>query len=181
MDNADFLGQLMKESKGKTVDLVVEHEIHGVTPEMVTWWWPNMDKAYVLWHPQDHISCVWELPPSEAGPVGSIQIAEERIGPFPAAKVRIRSEARSDSPTSTNYTYAACGSVLGPNDTPVIRIAHEYEGTEYGIKMRSTFRLPAAVPKEYIEALRKHNVGEMGEFPNFLPKLYRQYVNKDQK
>jgi hypothetical protein len=28
--------------KGETVNLVMEHELRGVTPEMLDWWWDNM-------------------------------------------------------------------------------------------------------------------------------------------
>jgi len=29
--------------KGKTVALVMEHELRGVTPEMLDWWWDDME------------------------------------------------------------------------------------------------------------------------------------------
>ncbi len=30
-------------SRGETRDLVVHHEIRGVSPEMIDWWWDNID------------------------------------------------------------------------------------------------------------------------------------------
>ena len=54
---------------------------------------------------------------------------------------------------------------------------HEYESIENGIKLRSTFRLPAKVPKPFIETLRKHNKEEIGEFVNFLPRLFEENKN----
>ena len=56
----------------ETIDLVVDHELHGVTPEMIDWWWDNMEKGYPLWHPEDHISFVWEVAPATVGHVGAI-------------------------------------------------------------------------------------------------------------
>ena len=162
------------ESKGETVDLVVDHKLQGVTPAMVTWWWDNMDKAYTSWHPDDHISFEWEVPPSKIGHVGAIQIAEEKISEIPAAKLRIRWDDRSFAPTSTNYSHVLSASVLGPKDQPVIRFAHEYEGMPWGTKMRSTYRLPAKMPKEFIDALRRHDIVEMSQFSKFLPELYRK-------
>jgi len=38
--------------KSETVSLVIEHELRGVTPEMLDWWWDNMDNDnYKLWNP----------------------------------------------------------------------------------------------------------------------------------
>ncbi len=38
-----IMEQILKKSKGKTIDLVVDHELYGVTPEMIDWWWDNID------------------------------------------------------------------------------------------------------------------------------------------
>ncbi|MFX0049437.1 MAG: DAPG hydrolase family protein, partial [Candidatus Hermodarchaeota archaeon] len=53
-----IMKQILKNSGGKTIDLVVDHELPGVTPEMIDWWWDNIDSSerYKLWHPDDHKS-----------------------------------------------------------------------------------------------------------------------------
>ncbi|MEM2125719.1 MAG: hypothetical protein QXQ53_04910, partial [Candidatus Methanosuratincola sp.] len=66
----------------------------------------------------------------------------------------------------------------GAGDVPLASIVHEYEATPDGTRMRSTFILPALVPAELLEALRKHNIGEMAQFSVFLPELYRQKAGK---
>jgi hypothetical protein len=45
--------QIFKRSRGKTMDLVVDHILLGVTPEMIVWLWDNIDSTerYKLWHP----------------------------------------------------------------------------------------------------------------------------------
>ena len=45
-------------------------------------------------------------------------------------------------------------------------LLHEYEKFDNGIKLRTTFRLPAKIPKTLIEALRKHNIEQIREFEN---------------
>jgi hypothetical protein len=30
-------------SESKTIDLVVDHTLQGVTPEMIDWWWDHID------------------------------------------------------------------------------------------------------------------------------------------
>lgn len=167
--------------KGKTVALVMEHELRGVTPEMLDWWWDNMDnKTYKLWNPQDHIALEWQIPPSHVGHVGAIHMACESISDIPASILRIRWEDRSAAPITTIYSHVNVGSALAPgvDDIPSGGAVHEYEEISYGTRMRSTFLLPAIVPQFFLDSLRKHNIAEMGQFPAFLPQLYKQKTGK---
>jgi len=168
-----IMEQILKKSKGKTIDLVVDHELYGVTPEMIDWWWDNIDTSerYKLWHPEDHKSFEWEVSPKE-GHVGAIQRIVENIG-LPTM-LRIRWEDPSSSPIPIEYKHALVGSTLDQDDKPMSWFLHEYESIGNGTKLCTTFRLPAKVPKMFIEALSKHNLEEIGEFTNFLPKLYEE-------
>ncbi len=168
-----IMEQILKRSKGKTIDLLVDHELPGVTPEMIDWWWDNIDttERYKLWHPEDHKSFEWEVSPKK-GHVGAIQRIVENIG-LPTM-LRIRWEDPSSSLIPIEYSHALAGSVLDHDDKPTSWLLHEYEPIENGTKLRTTFRLPAKVPKPFIEALRKHNIEEIREFVNFLPKLYEE-------
>ncbi len=177
-ESNEIMAQVLKRSKGKTIDLVVEHELHGVTPEMIDWWWDNIDttERYKLWHPEDHKSFEWEVSPKE-GHVGAIQNIVENIG-FPTM-LRIRWEDPSQSPIPIEYSHALVGSTLDHDDMPMTWLLHEYEKFENGTKLRTTFRLPAKIPKPLIEAIRKHNLEEISEFENFLPELYDENKNSD--
>ena len=168
-----IMEQILKRSKGKTIDLVVDHELPGVTPEMIDWWWDNIDSSdrYKLWHPDDHKSFEWEISPKQ-GHVGAIQRIVENIG-LPTM-LRIRWEDPSSSPIPIEFSHALVGSTLDSEDKPITWLLHEYEQIENGTKLRTTFRLPAKAPKPFIEALRKHNIEEIGEFTNFLPALYEE-------
>jgi hypothetical protein len=168
--------QIHKISKGKTIDLVVDHELLGVTPEMIDWWWDHIDSSdrYKLWHPNDHKSFEWEVSPKQ-GHVGAIQRIVENIGR--PTMLRIRWEDPNQSPIQIEYCHALVGSTLNQDNEPMTWLLHEYEEIENGTKLRTTFRLPAKIPKPFIEAIRKHNIEEMSEFTNFLPKLYEE--NKD--
>ena len=164
---------LMAFSKGRPLDqlLVVEHQLPGVTPEMITWWWSNMQDTarYQLWHPDDHISFRWEIPPMP-GHVGTIQVARERIGGIPTT-LRIR----FDDPGGLNTPYACilAGSILDHNDRVVSRLTHEYEAMPGGTKMRSIFYLPKTLYRVLHKGLRQHNIEEMANFSQFLPGLYQ--------
>jgi hypothetical protein len=67
--------------------------------------------------------------------------------------------------------------MLDRNNNPASWVLHEYKSIENGTMLRTTFRLPSKVPKQFIEALRKHNKEEIGEFINFLPRLYEENKN----
>lgn len=164
-------------SESKTIDLVVDHRLTGVTPEMIDWWWGNIDttERYKLWHPNDHKSFEWEVPPKR-GHFGAIHRVDEDIGGI-TTTLRIRWEDPSTSPIPVEFDHTVAASVLDDNDNPTSWVLHEYEPIENGTKLRSTFRLPAIVPKQFIEALRKHNIEEIGEFANFLPSLFEEHKN----
>jgi hypothetical protein len=160
-----------RRSHGETTDLVVDHELTGVTPEMLNWWWDNIDSTerYRLWHPRAHLAFKWER--RSEGHVGTVHEVTEKIGPL-STTLRIRWEDRDAVPIPRVYEHANVGSVLDNADRPVSWLMHQYEATPGGTKVRSTFRLPAKTPKWFAKGLRKHNMEEIGRFPVFLPGLY---------
>jgi len=170
----------LKTIDSETMDLAVEHELHGGTPEMLGWWWWNMvdSEYYRLLHPKDHISIEWVIRPSKGQLAGSVFVAEERIGQIPATKLRMLVLDPASSPITPIYDYARASCILGPADKPVGWIMHEYRPEPYGIRMRSTFRLSKSSSQQFIDALRQHNKEEMGQFPKFLPALYKENVSK---
>lgn len=162
--------------RSQNIDLVIDHDLNGVTPEMIDWWWKNMVNSnyYKMWHPKDHVSIKWEIPPEREGNIGAIHIAEEKIGNFPVTKLRIKVIDPATSPISATYSHVRATCVIDSNGNPITWIVHEYESKPGGTRMRSTFRLPADSSMQFIEALRKHNKEEMGQFQQFLPELYQK-------
>lgn len=154
-------------------EAVVDHEIQDVTPEMLDWWWDNMEKGYPLWCPVDHVSFKWEVPPKENGHIGAIQIVEEAITPGQVMTIRIRWDDPKTSVVPIVYKHAMLAVGLGPNDQPVVHLLHQYEETSYGIKMRSTFHPLMPFPQAELDGWAMHNRKEVSYFPKFLPELYR--------
>ena len=152
--------------------LVVEHEIPRVTPEMITWWWANIQdtQRYKLWHPQDHQFFTWEIPP-QPNHIGTIQIVRETIGGIPNT-LRIRFDDPGE--ITTAYTDVLAGSILHPDNTVIARLTHEYKAIPNGTEMRSTFFLPRILYRLLHKGLRQHNIEEMRNFSMFLPELYAQ-------
>jgi len=164
---------LVRLSKGKTEDVVIDHELPGVTPEMLDWWWMNMGSTenYKLWHPRDHISARWEVSP-DTDPWGPIQVACEKIGGIPIT-LRIRITDTMQMSKNRIHSHASGGCTLDSRDNPIGWGIHEYESMPDGVlRMRSTFRVPAKTPKAFRAGIRKHNREEMARFPAFLPQLY---------
>jgi len=159
-------------------DLVVEHELKGVEPEMIDWFWiyltegamqgrEEATRRYKLWHPRDHLSF-------EGEEGWMIHRVVERIGETLPVEMRMRVENPDETPIprSTSYTHAVASCILGKNDRPIGWVLHEYDRMPGGTKMRSTFRLPRTLLSMVGENLRRHCLEEMGEFTHFLPKLY---------
>ena len=42
----------------------------GVTPRMIDWFWSNMEKGFVLWHPEQHEYLEWPVRPHDSGVAG---------------------------------------------------------------------------------------------------------------
>jgi hypothetical protein len=165
----DVLVEAFEKSKGKTVDLVIEHEeAKGLSPEMFDWWLFNQDKEdrYHTWYPKDHVSCKWEIPPGKNGPAGSLCVVVESMGEFPASPLRIRAEDPAPE----------WSSISDAKDRRVAWIHEVIEKTPTGVKMHSLFRLPAQTPKKFLEAMRRHNEEEMARLVEILPGLYRKAV-----
>jgi len=176
IDSVDLMKEVVEVSGSETVDVVVEHELKGVTPEMIDWWWDHIDNTerYRLWHRDDHFLFEWEVPPSKHGHIGAIQIVVEKFGDTPPLKMRICWDDPTLMPISTTYSHVLAASIIDHDDKPLIRFVHEYEAESYGTRMRSTFRLPAKMPQFILDGLHKHNEEEMGQFPKFLQELYKQ-------
>jgi hypothetical protein len=159
--------------------VVVDHKLHDVTPEMIDWWWPNMDKGYILWEPNDHKAFHWIVPPRKDSPIGSIHYVEEILD-GKIIKGRLRRESSELSPIPIIYEHANLAAVLGPDDKIVTYVLHQYEATSYGTRMRSTFYSVDSAATWSREAIIKHNKSEMGRFSDFLPQLYKLWrVVKD--
>jgi succinate dehydrogenase / fumarate reductase, flavoprotein subunit len=155
-------------------DAVVDHdELVGVTPEMIDWWWVNMEKGYPLWEPNDHKSFVWEVLPPIGGYLGAIQIAEEKMGPMPPMKIRIRWDDPDSCPIPRTYEHAIVASGVNPEGKVGAMILHEWEKSPRGTRIRSTMRFLGPVPPGLPEIWKAHDRAEVSTFPKFLPDLYR--------
>ena len=154
----EVLEKAFAESAGKTVDVVIDQEIVGITPAMFFWWLDGklMDN-YTMWHPQQHVSARIDFL-SSGPPVVTI---EEYVGAY-----------------HTLFCCLATGHdlvLVNREGKRMGGIAHAVEPMPRGTKLRTTFTFPAKTPMSFIESMYGHSVYEMQDLSRFLPELYRQY------
>ena len=162
--------------------LVATHELQGVTATMLDWWWRNINTArYRLWHPGDHISFTWDVPPANDTLIGAVQRIEEYFDAFPPLPApplqlkvtyldpRIPELYQGLQPQYTHILLAR-----GEGVVPAT-LMHEYQDFPDGVlRMRSHFLLGSQAPEKIVAALFRHNQQEMQHLNEFLPDLYAQ-------
>lgn len=168
----------------KTV--IVDQEIKGLTPDMMNWWWDNIDSTYRYqrWHPTAHLSFEWLEAPSSPNnttySVGAVQRVVEYLGPYKNALLItwLPKEDAADRVEYQHWLYAKTD-LDGLNGIMPQDMIHEYQmnGTGDGIVMRSTFNVPFFldwVMPDFTSELGKHALQEMQMLQYFLPQLFSE-------
>ena len=133
----------MKENKYPEGWLVVDHIIPGVTPEMIDWWWVNMEKGYELWCPDEHKGFKWEVKPPLGGHIGAVQTATESIDYGPVMNLRIEwvdpNIGTQEQKDFWTYEHLLTAGSTGaqPGTKPMVMLSHQWEAIPGGCKMRS--------------------------------------------
>jgi hypothetical protein len=153
-----------------------EHEIHGVTPDMIDWWWDNMEKGFVLWHPTDHKAFEWEIPPGKVGHVGAIQIAWHKVGDEPLQEIHIHWEDVSLCPISITHEHVlvACGQ-YDTGGKPLHMVIHQYGAASFGTRHRITVVSREPAPVEATKSRSSHTQVEAARWSEFLPELFKMW------
>lgn len=166
--------------------VIVDQEIKGLTPDMMNWWWDNIDTTarYKQWHPTAHLSFEWleapESPNNTTYSVGAVQRVVEYLGPYKNALLItwLPKEDALDRVEYAHWLYAKTDldglSGIMPQD-----MIHEYQmnDTGDGIVMRSTFNVPFFlnwVMPNFTDELGKHALQEMQMLQYFLPELFTE-------
>lgn len=169
---------------GKATHLDWTHD--GVTARMIDWFWSNMEKGFLLWHPAQHEPLVWAVPVKPGNPVGSVHIAPQTWNDGRRQNLYIRFEDLRDVPTWVKdyVVYEHCVIVAGlgfgeeslVNPSPLGYRIHQWQKTDEGVVGRSTAigtRKPETQEEGVVWAA--HCAEEVGNWGVFLPDIYRQY------
>ena len=79
----------------------IDWELDGVTARMIDWFWSNMEKGFLLWHPSQHEPLQWAVPVKPGNPIGSVHIAPQTWNDGTRQNLYIRMEKLEDVPAAT--------------------------------------------------------------------------------
>jgi len=158
----------------------------GVTARMIDWFWSNMEKCNLLWHPEQHEPLIWAVAPKHGNPVGSVHIAPQTWSDGTRQNLYIRLEDPAVVPAVVKsviiYEHCAIAAGLGfgpeslANKDPMGYRVHQWEKTDYGVVGKSS--AIGAVKKETPEEgmiWATHCIDEIGNWGAFLPQLCMLY------
>ncbi len=161
-----------------------EHE--GITPRMIDWFWSNMEKGFVLWHPSEHEPLSWAVPVRPGALVGAVHLAPQTWsdGTFRNLYIRFEDPATLDPEIQERIVYEHCvvaaGLGFGPESLevsePMGYRLHQWQKTDAGVVGRSS-AIGRRVPESPEDGLvwAKHCSEEIGNWGAFLPQLYALY------
>lgn len=171
---------------------IVHDVLHGVTPEMLVFWFKNMRGTlevegrsyprYRVWHPLDHVEHRYVKTPPTGDGVGSVFLIHEVFGRDPRNTINVLTDVtRLDEGGFAHRPRLHGLRGLVAMDYAFERVAG---GTLYrnsltvGIPVPRQLRsvnalaLSRAFDEKHGRAWLKHNVEEVGNFEHFLPDLF---------
>jgi len=164
----------------------IDWQLDSVTARMIDWFWSNMEKCNILWHPEQHEELQWAVRPKHGDPVGSIHIAPQTWNDGRRQNLYIRMERLEDlEPQFRDYIqyehlYVAAGLGLGEeclkDPQPMGYRIHQWQKTDYGVVGKSSGI--GTRKKETVEdgkVWAAHCIQEIGNWGVFLPQLYKLY------
>lgn len=173
---------LKQDNLGTHIDWTHEN----VTPKMIDWFWSNMEKSFLLWHPAEHEPLQWAVAPKHGNVLGAIHIAPQTWSDGTRQNLYIRFEGLDTLPEEVKeyieYEHVIVVAGIGLGDEALAnpqvmgyRI-HQWEKTDFGVKGKSSAigRLKKETPEDG-KVWAKHCIEEVGNWGNFLPDMYRLF------
>ncbi len=186
--------ELNRAAREKGYVLSAQHQyfLPGVTPEMLDWWWANMEKGYYLWAPGSHKRFNWVRAPWEYGFLNSAHMISESVGEgmpvFGGSGVQIDRLDLSWFPFTEALEHVICEGIFNGKGEFVDATIHMWQAApggcvhidaavaNPGITEPPAFLLEmlAADPeaKPVPPSATDHGEYEASRWPVFLPKLY---------
>ena len=115
---------------------------------MIDWFWSNMEKGFVLWHPEQHESLEWPVPPKHGDPLGAIHNAPQTLDDGVRQDLYIRFERLEDvdpeirDVITHDHVMIVAGLGLSPEelerDDPLGYRVHQWSASDTGVVGRSS-------------------------------------------
>ncbi len=178
-----------------TMEYTVSHDALGthldwthdsVTAKMIDWFWSNMEKGFVLWHPSQHEALEWPVPPAHGNLLGAIHNAPQTWNDGRRQDLYIRFEKLDDVAPEIRdviiYDHVIVVAGIGLDRAEMekgepwgYRI-HQWQATDEGVIGKSS--AIGTRRKETVEEGKvwaAHCAEEVGNWGVFLPQLYNLY------
>jgi hypothetical protein len=160
--------------------------LDGVTPRMIDWFWSNMEKGFMLWHPEQHEPLEWPVPPRHGNPLGAIHNAPQTWNDGRRQNLYIRFERLEDVAPEIRdvivHEHVIVVAGLGLDEAAMRRgepmgyRVHQWQASDEGVVGRSS-GIGTRKPED--EAAGKvwaaHAGQEIANWAAFLPQLYQLY------
>ncbi|MCA9576652.1 MAG: hypothetical protein R3B40_24830 [Polyangiales bacterium] len=180
------------DERGRMRASIVHDVLHGVTPEMLVWWFQNLrgtveieghtHPRYRVWHPRDHVEHRYLRTPAAGDGVGSVFLIHEVLGRDPRYRVCVRTDVvRLDEGGFAHRPRFHGISGLVAMDYSWRRVPG---GTRYenaitvgpalprGLSIVQRAIRSLAFDEAHARAWLLHNVEEVGNLEHFLPALF---------
>lgn len=164
----------------------VDWQMEGVTARQIDWFWSNMEKGFILWHPEQHEPLSWPRPPVHGNPLGAVHNAPQTWDDGRRQDLYIRFERLEDLPDAVRdqicmeHVMVVAGLGLTEaeiaTDDPLGYRVHQWQKTDAGVEGRAT-AIGRRKPETAASGLTwaHHAAQEIGNWEVFLPDLYRLY------
>lgn len=164
----------------------LDWSLEGVNAHEIDWFWSNMEKAFILWHPEQHEPLSWPVPPVHGNPLGAIHNAPQTWDDGRRQDLYIRFEHMKDVPAEQrsviDHEHVIIVGGLGFGEEALAKAdpmgyrLHQWSKSDTGVIGRSS-ALPTRMPEtvEQGKTWAAHCGEEIGNWEVFLPQLYRLY------
>ena len=126
----------------------IDWALDGVTASQIDWFWSNMEKGFILWHPEQHEPLSWPVPPVHGNPLGAIHNAPQTWDDGRRQDLYIRFERLEDLPDPVRaaicHSHVIAVSGLGFNEAsmqdpePLGYRLHQWSPSDSGVVGKST-------------------------------------------
>ena len=177
------------QDKGWVVASPCQHFLPGVEPEMLDWWWANMEKGYYLWAPGAHKRFSWVKAPAQVGFLQSAHCISEAMVAgkpvFGGDGVVIRRLDLSWFPFTSSLSHVIVEGVFNEKEEFCDCTIHMWEDVPGGVNhlTASVLNTQCSMPPAFVlecpeanptdEERAIHAEYEASRWPAFLPTLYR--------
>lgn len=160
--------------------------LDAVTPRMIDWFWSNMEKGFILWHPEQHEPLEWPVPPRDGDPLGAIHNAPQTWSDGRRQDLYIRFERFDDvadgirDVIAMEHVMIVAGLGLSVAEMergdPMGYRIHQWQASDNGVVGRSSAigtRKPETEAEGRVWAA--HAGQEINNWERFLPALHQLY------